>query len=334
MFVPKNAYIYYITKQAWRTPALLKGMDFPMLITVLLFVAGLILIVRGGDKFVDAAVDIAKTLGVSELLIGATIVSIGTTLPEILVSTMSAVDGYGDIATGNAFGSIICNTAFIAGLTQLIRPSAGIDRSGLLWRSVFFFLSAAVLFFIGLYYGHYGFVTGLVLVLGFCLFSFINIRSDRGSPVSAGGGSAGGHLIVLAVCAAALFVGARLLVDNGIVIARYLGVPERVIAVTFIALGTSLPELVTAISALTKGRASVSLGNIVGANIIDCLLVIGVPALISGISPADISLSVDLPIAVAAMLLLTLPIILRGRGSRIQGAALVTGYFAYCIMQF
>ena len=131
-----------------------------------------------------------------------------------------------------------------------------------------------------------------------------------------------------------LFAGAQLLVDNGISIAEALGVPERVIGVTFIALGTSLPELVTAITSLIKGHGAVSIGNILGANILNLLLVIGIPSVLSGISPSAAAIRLDLPIAVGLMAVLTLPMLLTKRGTRLQGLVLLGAYFTYCIYQF
>lgn len=299
------------------------------------------LIIIGGDKFVDAAVAIAKRLGISEIIIGATIVSLGTTLPEVLVSTTAGLEGAADIATGNAFGSIICNTAFIAGLVQLIRPTQGIDAKSLRWRVLFFYAAGAVCLAFGLGMQHYGLAAGLILLGLFALYAWLNVSikgeqseeeqaqdaAEKARPVFV-------HILILVVTAAMLYVGAKLLVDKGIILARLAGVPERVIAVTFIALGTSLPELVTAITSLVKGHASVSIGNIVGANLLNFLLVIGIPSVLCGVTPSVESVTRDLPIALGVMAVLTVPMILRRRGSRIQGALLVAGYLAYCILQF
>ena len=229
-----------------------------MIQTVLLFILGLILICLGGDRLVDAAVAIAKKLGIPEIVVGATIVSLGTTLPEILVSTTAAFDGSAAIAAGNACGSIICNTALIAGLTPTIR-----------WRGIFFF---AVLIGMNLYAyltQKFNRPAGIVLILLFAVYAYLNIKkagsegeeSENGEDGKKEGGPIWKHLLVLVVCAVLLYFGANLLVDNGILIAEALGVPERVIAVTFIALGTSLPELVTSLVSIIKGYGNVGLGN-------------------------------------------------------------------------
>jgi len=309
-----------------------------VIFTVLLFILGLILIIIAGDRFVDAAVAIAKASGISDIVIGATIVSLGTTLPEILVSTTASFSGSADIAVGNAFGSIICNTALIAGIVMLIRPEKNADRKSISWRILFFFVAVAVCFLFGLRTGSYGLVSGVILVGMFVVYALVSIFSRTSGKSEGGPGaqqiSVPKNILILIICAAMLFVGARLLVTQGTKLALALGVPERVVAVTFIALGTSLPELVTAISSLIKGHADVSIGNILGANLINLLLVIGIPALLSGVTPSAAALTTDLPIAALSMAVLALPMIAFRRGFRVQGALLLAGYIAYTITQF
>jgi len=308
-------------------------------ITVGLFLLGLVLIIFGGDKFVDAAVSIAKRMGVSEIIIGATIVSLGTTLPEVLVSTTAGLQGSADIATGNAFGSIICNTAFIAGLTQLIRPTTHVDAKSIRWRVAFFFGTGILMLAFGLGMRYFGLLAGITLLLLFAVYAVLTVKikgEESGEEENADEDSHKliFHIGILIVTAAMLYVGARLLVNKGIILAQLAGVPERVIAVTFIALGTSLPELVTAISSLTKGHASVSVGNIIGANLLNFLLVIGIPSTLCGVTPSAASVNLDLPLALLVMAVLTVPMMVKKRGYRLQGGILVAGYFAYCISQF
>ena len=254
-----------------------------MVKAVILFVTGLILICLGGDRLVDAAVAIAKKLGIPQIVVGATIVSLGTTLPEILVSTTAAFDGSAAIAAGNAFGSIICNTALIAGITQLIRPSGQVERASMWWRSAFFFLVLIGMNVCGFMTGAFNRPVGVILLVLFVVYACITVMR---APLEGGSEkkeeeeekiSIPVQLIILVVCAAFLFVGAKLLVNNGIIIAEAFGVPERVIAVTFIALGTSLPELMTSVMSLIKGYGNVGLGNVIGANLLNLLLVIGFP---------------------------------------------------------
>lgn len=310
-----------------------------MVKAVILFVLGLILICLGGDRLVDAAVAIAKKLKIPQIVVGATIVSLGTTLPEILVSTTAAFDGSAAIAAGNAFGSIICNTALIAGLTQTIRPSGKVERSSLSWRSAFFFLTLIGMNVCGLLTGAFARPVGVVLLILFVVYAYLNVvraSSEGGEekeeekenisiPV---------QLLILVVCAALLFVGARLLVDNGIFIAEKIGVPERVIAVTFIALGTSLPELMTSVMSLIKGYGNVGLGNVVGANLLNMLLVIGIPSAIAGIPLEPSTVRVDMPLSCLVMAVLIVPILIRKKSSRLQGIALLCIYAVYCVASF
>ncbi len=310
-----------------------------MISTVLLFVLGLVLICIGGDHLVDAAVAIARKMNIPQIVVGATVVSLGTTLPEILVSTTAAFDGSAAIAAGNAFGSIICNTALIAGLTQSIRPAERVGAASLGWRSFFFFVVAAAMELYGLVKGIYDRPIGILLLATFVLYACLNVRlssgedneeeTENGEDVSISK-----QLLILAACAALLYAGANLLVDNGILAAQALGVPERVIAVTFIALGTSLPELVTSLMSLIKGYGNVGLGNVIGANILNLLLVIGIPAVVQGIPLERQTLLVDIPLAIAVMAVLLVPILFRKKSSHIQGITLLGIYILYCIISF
>ena len=326
--------------------------------TIVLFAVGLGLICIAGDKFVDAAVAIAKRLKIPQIVVGATIVSLGTTLPEILVSTTAAVGSAQspEISVGNALGSIICNTALIAGIGQLIRPAKEVKAKSVGWRMIFFLAAAVVLFLTVLFTPESDFINksgvtehavgtviravGIALILGFALYAFLSIKlkdsdgvaeldeAEKIMPMWAA-------ILILAVSAAALFVGAKLLVDNGQELALRMGVPERVVAVTFIALGTSLPELVTTVTSSIKGQGDVGLGNIIGANLFNMLLVIGIPSAITGnIVFTAKAQFIDLPLAVLVMVGLIIPMLIRKKGSRIQGAILVLAYAGYCVYSF
>lgn len=299
---------------------------------------GLVLICIGGDRLVDAAVAIARKMRIPQIVVGATIVSLGTTLPEILVSTTAAFNGSAAIAAGNAFGSIICNTALIAGLSQTIRPAKKVGASSLAWRSAFFFLVAGAMEVYGLVKSNYDRPVGILLLVAFVLYACLNVRlssdDDEEETESGEEVSIPIQLLILAICAALLYVGANLLVDNGILIAQTLGVPERVIAVTFIALGTSLPELVTSLMSLIKGYGNVGLGNVIGANILNLLLVIGIPAVVEGIPLGRQTVMEDIPLAIAVMAVLLIPILVRKKSSRLQGLILLGIYILYSVVSF
>lgn len=310
-----------------------------MVQAIILFVIGLILMCVAGDKFVDAAVGISKKLGIPQIIIGATIVSVGTTLPEVLVSTTAALSGSSAIAAGNAFGSIICNTALIAAFTQLCRPSKDVDTSSFGWAMAMFLAIAAALTVIGAVFGSYNRITGVCLLLCAVAYAILNIHfagknTEISEETNVEDQPVTKNIVILVICAALLFIGARLLVNNGMFIAEAIGVPERVIAVTFIALGTSLPELVTAISSLLKGFSDVSLGNIIGANLLNLVLVIGIPSAITGMTLDTQVARVDAPLGILVMLILLVPFFVKKRGYRLQGAVLLAIYAVYCISQF
>ena len=319
-----------------------------MLVPVLLFCVGLLFLIKGGDWFVDGATGIARRFHLPELLIGATVVSIGTTLPEVMVSATSALSGHGEIAYGNAIGSVICNTALIAAITLAVRPGR-IDPKSLRTPAAFFFLAA--LFYAGIAYttGYFSRAIGLILLALFVIYMFTTVRQMTSKPAGAAPAETAAEteplsreLIRLVVGAILIAIGANLLVDNGTLIAQGLGVPESVIALTFVALGTSLPELVTAITSLVKGHSALSLGNIVGANLFNLVLVSGISVALapfsipqsSLIAGHNASLVLDLPVAFVVMVLLVAPPLCKGRLYRWQGVALLAIYAAYCAVQF
>ena len=319
-----------------------------MLIPVLLFIVGLLCLIKGGDWFVDGATGIARRFHVPELLIGATVVSIGTTLPEVMVSTTSALTGHGEIAYGNAIGSVICNSALIAAIPIVAKPGK-VDPKSLRTPVLFFFVAAA--FYAGVAYttGSFTRPVGIILLAMFVAYIVCNVMAMKNASAPEEeeepeeNASFAKELGLLAVGAVLIAVGADLLVDNGTLIAQALGVPESVIALTFVALGTSLPELVTAITSLVKGHGALSLGNVIGANVFNLVLVSGVSASTlapftipqnSTIAGMNASLVMDIPVMFAVMLLLTVPALLKGKLSRPQGIALLCIYAAFCVVQF
>ena len=318
-----------------------------MLVPVLLFVVGLVCLIKGGDWFVDGASALARKFHLPELLIGATVVSIGTTLPEVMVSSISAVSGHGEIAYGNAIGSVICNTALIAAITLAVRPGKA-DPKSLKLPVLFFFLAAAIYCVAAYLLGSFTRPVGVVMLVVFAAYMILTVRQMKHGPQPAAEEEkqeempAWKMILFLIVGAALIAVGAKLLVDNGTKIAQALGVPESVIALTFVALGTSLPELVTAIVSLVKGHSDLSLGNVIGANVFNLVLVSGVCVTLA---PFDVpqsavlfgrnaSLVLEIPLMIAVMLLLTLPALLRGKLSRAQGILLLLIYAAFCAVQF
>ena len=317
-----------------------------MLIPVLLFIVGLLFLIKGGDWFVDGASALARRFHLPELLIGATVVSIGTTLPEVMVSTMSALSGHGEIAYGNAIGSVICNAALIAAITIAVRPGK-VDPKTLKMPVLFFFAAAAIYCVAAYGFGKFTRPMGFIMLAMFVAYIAANIHQMKNAPAKE-------HkeeeetmplprmLMLLVLGAVLIAMGANLLVDNGTLIAQALGVPESVIALTFVALGTSLPELVTAITSLIKGHSDLSLGNVVGANVFNLVLVSGVSVALAPftvpqsatIFGMNSSLVLEIPVMIAVMVLLTAPALVKGKLSRVQGVALLVIYAVFCGIQF
>ena len=317
-----------------------------MLIPVLLFIVGLLFLIKGGDWFVDGASALARRFHLPELLIGATVVSIGTTLPEVMVSTMSALSGHGEIAYGNAIGSVICNAALIAAITIAVRPGK-VDPKTLKIPVLFFFAAAAIYCVAAYGFGKFTRPMGFIMLAMFVAYIAANIHQMKNAPAEE-------HeeeeetmplprmLMLLVLGAVLIAMGANLLVDNGTLIAQALGVPESVIALTFVALGTSLPELVTAITSLIKGHSDLSLGNVVGANVFNLVLVSGVSGALAPftvpqsatIFGMNSSLVLEIPVMIAVMVLLTAPALVKGKLSRVQGVALLVIYAVFCGIQF
>ena len=316
---------------------------------------GFLLLIKGGDWFVDAASNIAKRFHLPELLIGATVVSIGTTLPEVMTSAMGAAAGSGAVAYGNAIGSIICNTALIAALTIAIKPGK-VDKKSLVFPVSFFFITAVFYSFNAYVFGKFDLWMGIVLLLGFVTYMIINVINmkknpqeaeshDETEPEPAENNSKFGlikDIGILIGAALIIAVGAYLLVESATKIAHDLNVPETIISLTIVALGTSLPELVTAITALAKGHGALSLGNIIGANIFNLVLVSGAAIAINPFKvPAEstflgnnASLIFDIPLMFGVMAIMTLPPLFKGRLYKWQGVALLGLYGAYCVLQF
>ncbi len=319
-----------------------------MLISVLLFALGLVLLIKGGDWFVDGATGIAHRFHLPDIIVGATVVSIGTTLPEVMVSTTGALSGQGAMAYGNAIGSIICNTALISAISVAVNPGP-VNIKTMKTPVVFFFLSAAIYCFAAYGLGEFPRLLGIAMLLIFAVYMVLTVRQGLKNPTEHAEESLDitpqplwKEILLLVVGATLIAVGADLLVDHGTIIATELGVPETVIALTFVALGTSLPELITTITSLRKGHASLGIGNVIGANIFNLVLVSGVSVtlapfevpvgnLLFGINS---SLVLDMPLMVAVMALLTVPALLSKKLHRWQGIALLCIYAAFCTLQF
>lgn len=306
-------------------------------VELLLFVIGLVLIVKGGDLFVDAASWIAEVSGIPKFIVGATIVSLATTLPEMIVSVMAAVEGKVDMAVGNAVGSVTANTALIFAIAVLFM-TVELTRRQYLTKSVILIASSAVVLLASLT-GQFQFWGTIVLFLLFFAFIFENVKQaklemhDAEKPEFSGKELAK-NIAMFVFGAAGIIVGSRLLVDSGSAIAAYLGVPESIIAVTLVAVGTSLPELVTTITSIIKKQSSLSAGNIIGANIIDLCLILPLCDLVSAekLPISHQSIVLDMPVCLLVVVTCVLPMLLRQKSSKVQGAVLLVLYIGYLIV--
>ena len=324
-------------------------MEIQMIKAIILFLIGFVLLIKGGDWFVDGAVGIAHRYHIPEILIGATVVSIGTTIPEVMVSSIAAAVGQSQTAYGNAIGSIICNTALIAAITIAARASADVDTRTFKTPVIFFFIAA--LLYCGVAYttGYFSRAIGIILLSIFVIYMAVTVRQAFSGKLVMNSEDdevkekpLWKDILFLILGATVIAVGAKLLVDNGKIIAAGFGVPESVIALTFIALGTSLPELVTAITSLVKGHAALSLGNIVGANLFNLVFVSGMAITIQPFNiPADkllagrnASLVVDIPVMLFVMAFMTIPALCTKKLRRYQGIVLLLIYACYVAFQF
>jgi cation:H+ antiporter len=295
----------------------------------LALVAGLALIVVGGNSFVDSACALARRLGVSRALIGLTLVSLATTAPEFATSAMAALMGSGGVAYGNVVGSCIANIALILSIV-VVALSIPIGRDRL--REGMAMLALASLVVAMALDGSVGRLEGLALLLALGLFLGFLLRRGRGAgEVAVGEGASTLRRLVLGFLAGAvgIVVGSRLLLYSGVGIARALGVPEAVIGFTLVAVGTSLPELATAVLSAVKRVPELSLGNIIGANVLDLTWVLGFAAALRPISirPQEVWFSNAMMLAVMAFLLAFMS---TGRRlSRGEGVALLTLYALY-----
>ena len=322
-----------------------------MLMSVLLFAVGLVLLIKGGDWFVDGATGIAKRFNLPDIVVGATVVSIGTTLPEVMVSTTGALAGSGAMAYGNAIGSIICNTALIAAISITCNPGP-VNVKSMKTPAIFFFASAALYCLASYILGTFPRWMGFLMLIIFVIYMITTVRNGMKNPDAAAEEEEEEakerklwqELVLLVAGAAVIAVGADLLVDHGQIIARELGVPETVVALLFVALGTSLPELVTTITSLRKGRASLGVGNVIGANVFNLVLVSGVAVSLAPFevpmesvlrgTALNMSKTVDIPVMLLVMTLMTVPALLRKKLGRWQGLVLLGIYVAFCVCQF
>ena len=309
-----------------------------ILLQVLLLAVGFGMLVKGADWFVDGTAGIAEKFGIPQLVVGLTIVAMGTSAPEAAVSITAALKGNAGIAVGNVVGSNILNILIILGLTGLI-TSVAVLKSTLFYVIPYMLLITVVLLFMGMQGGSVNLVEGIILWVLFILYlAYLFMMAKKGKESAEESketrpvwkllfwGILGGVVVVL---------GSNVTVDSATALAEVIGLSEKFIGLTIVALGTSLPELVTSVTAAKKGNADIAIGNIVGSNIFNILFVLGTSALIIPIT-FEASFIVDTIISVAAGVLLWVATIKSKKLTRPWGIVMLLGYVAYfvylCVM--
>ena len=312
---------------------------------VLIFI-GFVLLIKGADYLVEGSSKIAKKFHIPEIIIGLTIVSIGTSMPELFVSTTSAIDGFSDMAMGNVIGSNLCNLLLILGLSSVIRPIEFQRETRIIELPLCLFFS--IIFLVLSNTG--GKITreeSLILICLFvCFIAYTIFMAKKGEafdkidneeklltkvpeiPILK-------NIFSIIIGVIALKIGGDFTVDNAVIIAEYFKISEQIISLTILAVGTSLPELVTSVMAASKGNSDIAIGNIIGSNIFNMLLIIGVSALISPIT-YNLKYNLDMTIFVVAMLILALfPLIPpKNKMSRVNGAIYLSLYVGYLGLMF
>lgn len=306
-------------------------------LVILLFVVGLVLIIKGGDWFVDSAVFIANLTGIPKFIIGATIVSVATTLPELTVSVTGVIDGELDLAVGNAVGSVTANIGLIMGISLVCMPAV-IKRSQF-WLKGVLMSAAALLLWILCKDGTLHMLPSFALFVLLAVYVWDNIRdakNDVGSDERelVDKKELPQQLVMFVVGVAAIVVGSKLLIEYGSEIALLLGVPSAIIGVTMVAIGTSLPELITTLTAIRKRESSMSIGNIIGANIIDLALILPICSVVSDgkLTIAEQSYALDMPMCFAMTVIAVLPPLIKGKLYRWQGILMLALYAVYVVI--
>lgn len=321
-----------------------------MAINIVLLVLGVIIVLKGADWLTDGAVNIATRFGVSQMVIGLTIVAMGTSMPEFCVSMVSALKGTPDLAVGNVVGSNTFNTLLIVGCSALVAPIM-VKRSSVK-RDIPFAVVASLLMLLFCLDGAIGRVDAAVLFAGFCLFMFVTLKyaktteepaaavatsgaataaipeASSSEASQASGTSMLKAVVMLVVGLLCLIAGSNMFVDNASFVASSLGVSDAVIGLTIVAGGTSMPELATSIVSAKKGNSDIAIGNVIGSNVFNILMIIGITGLVKPMHIAGIT-TLDLIMMLASMLLMWFFCRTTYKVKRWEGAVLTIVYIAY-----
>ena len=311
-----------------------------MILSIVYFVVGIVLVILGADWLTKGASDLARRLKMSELMIGLTIVAVGTSLPELVISVSSALSGNSGISLGNVLGSNIFNGMLILGVTAMITPIAFSGK--MLSREIPFNLLASIVILLvsgsmlvggapGEYITRYGGMLLLCFCAVFVRYTF-SLKSGDEEETAQQPMSVGKILLFIAGGLAALIFGGKMFVSGASDIARGFGLSEALIGITIVSVGSSLPELAVSVSAVRKGNVGIALGNVLGSNILNVFFILGCSATISPISLEGFS-PVDYYVLLASSLFIYLFCAFFGKNkiTRIEGSLLVAGYVAYIV---
>ncbi|EGR2733908.1 TPA: calcium/sodium antiporter [Vibrio parahaemolyticus] len=316
-----------------------------MLEAVALLIVGLVLLVWSADKLVFGSAAIARNVGISPLVIGMTILAMGSSAPEMMVSATAAWDGKTDTAVGNVLGSNIANIALILGITALIKPLS--ISSAVIRRELPLMIAVTVLAGILLWNSHLGFYEGVLLFVLFGAFLFAMLQISRKEQKSGDAflkdqeseipqGVSNPKAIMWVVIGLILLpLAASLLVDNAVIIAKHFGMSDLVIGLTIIAIGTSLPELAASLAGVLKGEDDMAVGNIIGSNVFNILAVMGLPGIINPSTLSEYAMGRDFWVMLGVSLLLVAMCLGKSRSiNRLEGAILFTCFLGYQVYLF
>lgn len=305
-----------------------------IVIQLLLLVIGFCLLMKGADWFVEGASGIADKFGIPQLVIGLTIVAIGTSLPEAAVSISAALKGSADITIGNVVGSNIMNVLVILGLTSVIH-AVPVQKSTVRYEIPFVIIVTVILALLGLFDNTVGRLDGILLWVLLGVYMVYLLKMAKKGTASEEGKEkkkmpVWKMLLMVVVGAVMIVFGSDVTVDAATKLATIFGMSERFIGLTIVALGTSLPELVTSATAAVKGKADIAMGNIIGSNVFNILFVVGTTAVITPV-PYNASFLVDSIVAIAAVVLLLLCVLKNQKLSRLGGSIMLVGYIGYFV---
>ena len=302
-----------------------------IIISVVALALGFVMLVKGSDFFVDGASSLATKLGIPQLIIGLTIVAMGTSAPEAAVSITAAFKGNADITIGNIVGSNILNILIILGITSMIVPVA-VAKSTVRYEIPYMIMCSVVLYIMGMD-TKISFFEGIVLWVLFVLYliyMFLGSKNNKETESQQKYVSGWIQLLYIVGGMAAIIAGSRLAVYGATEIARIIGMSERFIGLTIVALGTSLPELFTSVTAAKKGNADIAIGNIVGSNIFNILFIVGTTALMT-VVPFDKKFMVDSIVVIASAMVLFLGVVRRKKITRACGLFMLLCYCGYFV---